>query len=391
MQLIGALPFSIKSKNDWLTLTGDRIAAEVVAILTGNLESVSVTLNITSLSPPLEGGRRRLIDVFVTERQLMQSSSVDIVFDVSIYLRSALTTNPQDLMNYVGGGFSTSQDLANYLMALRSTNDTAFANVYNITLSLPFITSVNGVQEGDGHGMNAGLIAGIVVASLIGVTLVALFFYLRRQRRIGSEEEKEEILPASETMIGPNSVDDNEFTSEINLDLKTDISTLGDPIEPSAVVGGPDHSVADSFSLDFDFQKAYHRNENTSGSESNGSNSNMMVLKDDDTFDLQYYSQEHFEVDAPSGMLGLVLETSADGVPTVHAIKHTSPIVNQVHVGDRLLSVDGEDVTIMLASDVSRLIASRRDNFVRRFVLSRPPNNNKQVAPNDDNLRPPSP
>lgn len=381
-----------QARDDWLVITKNRIAAEVVAILTGNLESVNVVLNITTLTPPLTG-RRRLIGVSVAERQQVQTITLLIVFDVTIFLRSALTTNPQDLMNYVGGGFSTPQDLANYLMALRSTNETAFANVYNLTLSLPFITSVNGGLSNNGGSNNAGLIAGLVVASIVTAAALALFFYLRRQPRVASEEEKEEIQPASETAAAPNSSNENEITSEINLDLKADVSTLGDPIGPNVVNGGPDHSVADTFSLDFDFQRAYHRNDVTSGSESNDSNPNMMVLKDDDTFDLQYYSHEQFEVDAPEGMLGLVLETSADGVPVVHAIKHTSPIVDQVRPGDRLLSVDGEDVTIMLASDVSRLISSKRDNPIRRFVFSRLPDNDNHVVANDDDnsLRPPSP
>mmetsp|Transcript_5109 Transcript_5109/g.8387 ORF Transcript_5109/g.8387 Transcript_5109/m.8387 type:complete len:139 (-) Transcript_5109:48-464(-) len=71
-------------------------------------------------------------------------------------------------------------------------------------------------------------------------------------------------------------------------------------------------------------------------------------------------------------MLGLVLEAASDGVPIVHAIKSTSPLSDQVQVGDRLVSVDGDDVTVLLASDVSRLISLKREQQVRRFVFSRP-------------------
>jgi C-terminal processing protease CtpA/Prc len=61
-----------------------------------------------------------------------------------------------------------------------------------------------------------------------------------------------------------------------------------------------------------------------------------------------------------------------DGVPTIHNIKPASALAEQVQIGDRLLSVDGIDVSIMLASDVSRLIASRKEALVRKFIFVRP-------------------
>jgi C-terminal processing protease CtpA/Prc len=57
-----------------------------------------------------------------------------------------------------------------------------------------------------------------------------------------------------------------------------------------------------------------------------------------------------FEVDAPPGVLRLVLETSDKGVPVVHAIKKTSCLALEVEVGDHLVAVDGEDVRAMLLS-----------------------------------------
>jgi hypothetical protein len=68
----------------------------------------------------------------------------------------------------------------------------------------------------------------------------------------------------------------------------------------------------------------------------------------------------------------LILETNKEGVPTIDNIKPLSVLADQVQIGDRLLSVDGIDVSVMLASDISRLIASRREAPVRKFVFMRP-------------------
>ena len=40
--------------------------------------------------------------------------------------------------------------------------------------------------------------------------------------------------------------------------------------------------------------------------------------------------------DAPPGMLGLVLETSTEGMPTVHALGEDSALAHEVLVGERL-------------------------------------------------------
>ena len=79
-----------------------------------------------------------------------------------------------------------------------------------------------------------------------------------------------------------------------------------------------------------------------------------------------------FQVDVPAGKVGLVLETSYAGDPVVHEVKASSPMAGQVQVGDRLLSVDGQDVSNVMATTVSRIIASKQYNPVRRFKFGRP-------------------
>jgi C-terminal processing protease CtpA/Prc len=77
-------------------------------------------------------------------------------------------------------------------------------------------------------------------------------------------------------------------------------------------------------------------------------------------------------VEAPKGKLGLILETSDEGCPVVQEIKPTSPLNGCVQVGDRLHSVDGRDVTMVMSATVSRVIASKQNSKVRKFVFARP-------------------
>ena len=64
-----------------------------------------------------------------------------------------------------------------------------------------------------------------------------------------------------------------------------------------------------------------------------------------------------FEVRAPPGMLGMVIDTPNGGVPVVRAIKPDSILTGRVQIGDRLITVDQVDVTSMTALEVSNLIS----------------------------------
>jgi C-terminal processing protease CtpA/Prc len=79
-----------------------------------------------------------------------------------------------------------------------------------------------------------------------------------------------------------------------------------------------------------------------------------------------------YTVQAPKGKLGLTLQTSDEGCPTVCKIQPTSPLYGKVRVGDRLHSVDGRDVSMVLSDTVARIIASRENHENRTLVFGRP-------------------
>jgi C-terminal processing protease CtpA/Prc len=96
------------------------------------------------------------------------------------------------------------------------------------------------------------------------------------------------------------------------------------------------------------------------------------LFADDASFEQQFADpDERFDVVAPSGKLGMVIDTPNGGVPVVHAIKETSVLAEQVRVGDRLLSVDGEDCTGMTAMQVSKLISLKSEKPARVLIFAR--------------------
>ena len=103
------------------------------------------------------------------------------------------------------------------------------------------------------------------------------------------------------------------------------------------------------------------------------------LFADDASFEEQFSDpEERFDVVAPAGKLGMVIDTPNGGIPVVHAIKDTSVLSDQVRVGDRLLSVDGEDCMGMTAMQVSKLISLKSEKPVRVLVFTRSAANNNQ-------------
>jgi hypothetical protein len=193
------------------------------------------------------------------------------------------------------------------------------------------------------------------------------------------------------------------FHSEILVEPQDDISTLGDPMfaPGGMLMGGLEKDeVTASVGDDYDYARQYRhyqvgRNPASVGgstrdrdrlpsgdyTKSSSANSTTMsklgrmgdsLFADDASFEQQFAEQEeNFDVVAPAGKLGMVIDTPNGGVPVVHAIKDTSVLGDRVRVGDRLLSVDGEECTAMTAMQVSKLISLKSEKPARVLVFAR--------------------
>jgi hypothetical protein len=240
--------------------------------------------------------------------------------------------------------------------------------------------SRSGGADSTGSTMNSGVIGGSVVAIAGAAMLFAIFIFVRIQRKRDVLEELsfEEAQPPNQSGLHDNEMA-SEMASEIGLQTDVDVSTLGDPIPQDTFNNTGDMSEAGSSSLEYDYKTYFNEGslfaEETSGGGGESLSNTLVSAVDgtfDNHFDNQYRVDEPFEVLAPAGVLGLILETNEDGVPTINSIKPASVLADQVQIGDRLLLVDGIDVSIMLASDVSMLIAFKKEAPIRKFLFVRP-------------------
>jgi len=104
---------------------------------------------------------------------------------------------------------------------------------------------------------------------------------------------------------------------------------------------------------------------------SNSDPHGVSTFEEDNSFEQMYGEEERIEITAPPGKLGVVIDTPMNGVPMVHAIKETSVLGSRIRIGDKLVSVDGEDTTQMSAIRVSKLISSKAMNPKRHMVFLR--------------------
>lgn len=81
--------------------------------------------------------------------------------------------------------------------------------------------------------------------------------------------------------------------------------------------------------------------------------------------------EDIFDVIAPPGKLGVVIDTPNSGAPVVYNIKENCPIADQLMEGDKVIYVDDEDVRNLTAVQVSRLISEKSANPERKFTIMR--------------------
>lgn len=77
---------------------------------------------------------------------------------------------------------------------------------------------------------------------------------------------------------------------------------------------------------------------------------------------------ESYDVFAPSGPIGIVVDTSKNG-PAVHSLKSTSPMMGLITPGDLIIALDGEDTRKMTAASLTRLMAKKSRQKERKITL----------------------
>lgn len=96
-------------------------------------------------------------------------------------------------------------------------------------------------------------------------------------------------------------------------------------------------------------------------------------------------SEGMVHVIAPEGKLGIVVATSPQGGPAyVSELREESPLLGKVHLGDKIIAIDDDDVQQLSPIELSQLIARKSKNPQRKFTIIRG-EDQREVPSSDEN------
>eukprot|EP00522_Entomoneis_paludosa_P008786 CAMPEP_0172446684 /NCGR_PEP_ID=MMETSP1065-20121228/6229_1 /TAXON_ID=265537 /ORGANISM="Amphiprora paludosa, Strain CCMP125" /LENGTH=783 /DNA_ID=CAMNT_0013197873 /DNA_START=22 /DNA_END=2373 /DNA_ORIENTATION=+ len=386
----------------------------LTSILSANYENLLLTLEgVARLDGPAQGSfilttqawyqsiyndpesrfRRRLQESGIVEfsttvtmrSQTDGDNAITLAYDQFVSYREQGANPSANPLDVILSPFDDPVLVENYLRELRDSNP-AFENIPAGSMVTPdgsSILSPSTDNPDDDGGDDQGSI--LIVAALAGVVVIlivivaAVFLYRRRKNKADpkSREDQDEVsLPIS----APPPPAEEGATTELIIG-EDEISAL---YEPS--IGAYSYDAEQSMStVDYDYSKVASGGGNRSVVSSAGGTLGENTMQDSltqttpttDRFGrwtsmsskLLDDEPSTYTVAAPAGKLGVVVDTPDEGAPVIHAVKDTSVLHGKVHVGDRLLAVDDEDVSTMSAVNISRLISKKAHAQVRTFTL----------------------
>lgn len=382
MILTGVSLLSSRSQMVWIEATEMAVEREVIAVLNNEIESVDARVTLISQNPR----QRKLQATTLTNpSNTFISSNLTLTFDVRILIRAVFEQH--DIRRYVGAALDTADDQANFINQLRTSGETAFQNLTSIQLILPRLPNDSPLESDleDSSGTSTTIAIAITAVAAIAFITTGIVIWVRRSQAISHTSDSGQATKSLREVDGGGVMVDLVERPDGG-----DVSTLGDPIGQGMPAPPVDSSVAEeTASLAYDYKVASRGlpslGESASYSFSDASSRILDVQTDDDTLDAQYFNEDRIEVEAPAGMLGLVLEADKEGIAAVYNMKQSSALADRIKIGDKLVSVDGIDVTIMPIKSVTDLLASKQHRKVRALVFCRParvsvpPNNSNEV------------
>jgi uncharacterized protein YbjQ (UPF0145 family) len=335
----------------WQQVTGNHLQVEIIQMLGDNVgDSVKVNVSLTSQTSRRALGRNAL--------RSLQTQTTELTFDSIISIQSEVQEYNAD--HYIVDSFATEKQKASYVASLTKSDDFFENATLESVTSGPTLSQLVESPQNDHTVTSIGFIAGMAAAGVAIIGLFALFQMRQLQKKRKSQDlQTESHLEGADSSIGSDSrgplilEDDDSFY----VITQRDSVRRPDPRVEESVYG----STSSSITVDFYFDDITEHNPSTS------------------VLDLQSHQSEtstrEFEVVVPAGNLGLVLGTNDKGTPFVQEIKSSSPLYEEVQVGDQLIIVDGMDVTMLGTASLSILVRAKMDKSVRRFVFARPEGN----------------
>jgi hypothetical protein len=346
------------------------------------------TLVDTSASRRKERRQRQVQETNNNEEDVY---TLQIEFVIRVSFRSV--RQDFDIRQLVSDAFASDVQRNRYIQRLQGSN-TVFRLVSNVKFAIEG-QSLPGNGSTSGETKDDDVMMYIIAAAGGGCALVlAGLAYLYCSRRTSSGDNHHVTTKKTKRRddITTSASDKSPLglaaeIQVVNRPTGDDISTLGDPM-PVQVIGptAPGDDNTASVGNDYDYTREYRRahglNASDQGSlERNGSvgsktgnSASLFSSSDNTSIDMLAMSDpkrvQRIEVTVPPGKLGIVMDNSPSGTPMVYAVKPESVLAHDVRIGDRLLSVDQEDVTIMSAVQVSKLISLKSDQY-RVLVFGR--------------------
>jgi C-terminal processing protease CtpA/Prc len=90
--------------------------------------------------------------------------------------------------------------------------------------------------------------------------------------------------------------------------------------------------------------------------------------KEKSSYDIFSQTAGLYDVFAPAGPIGIVVDTTKDG-PAVHSLKPTSPMLGLMNPGDLIVGLDDVDTRGMTAATLTRLMAKKANQKERKITL----------------------
>uniref|UniRef100_A0A7S3L1A3 PDZ domain-containing protein n=1 Tax=Amphora coffeiformis TaxID=265554 RepID=A0A7S3L1A3_9STRA len=309
-----------------------------------------------------------------TRRHLQGSQSfiLKVEFVVRVTFRAAKGDRKQ-VAAWIREAFNTPEERNRYISRLQGTNDPAFASVEGVQVGVDGQAPPPDDLPTPTEKESNDIILYIIAAGGGGCALVVVglvFLYCTRNSRNPPKKRKGDEITTSGSNMSPAGL-----AAEIIVRNNDDVSTLGDPVQITTQPT-PDEQTASigTYGPDYDYSHEYRRahgigsdNGSLERNESVGSRTanSASLFSSENSLDFMLDGDPRyvyrFEVTVPPGKLGIVMDNSPSGTPMVFAVKPESVLARDVQVGDRLLAVDQEDVTVMSAIQVSKLISLKND------------------------------
>ena len=315
------------------------------------------------------------------------------------------TSSDHDIVAMIGEAFNSDEERGQYISRLKQLNG-SFDNLVAVQIEvdgkIPEEQPSSVVRDDDGGGSSTTFIVAIAAAGAAVAVLALGLLVWKRMGTNGNDYHSNAMGQyggqEATTMVSSDPSGKVGYSAEIMVERQDDVSTLGDPVFGMMTTVAEKDEATASVGNDYDYSKQYLKAQGVASitgdsnrervasldSQSKYSTStrtaNLVappsVFSDDASFEQQFganvsASDIRLEVTVPPGKLGMVIDTPQGSVPIVHAIKPNSVLADKVQVNDRLVSVDGEDVTHMTAVQVSKLISLKADQ-TRIMVFVRP-------------------